>query len=134
MSGCDRLHGLCRSQSDPRGDGADCCQELLHEQARDDAWEPEEKSLASLMVSIRSVAPVHVVTGEDQSSWLNGPDYLQVLASTIAALAGAPKNAWHGHLMNTCSHLAVDVERWRTVMKEGRRLGGTALGAADIRR
>ncbi len=107
---------------------------LLHEQAGDDAWEPEEKSLAKRMVSFRSVAPVHVMTGEEQSSWLNGPDYLQVLESTIAAIAGAPKNAWHGHLMNTCSRLAVDVERWRTVMKEGGRFGGTALGAADTRR
>ena len=53
----------------------------------------------------RSVAPVHAVTGDEQTSWLIGPDYLLVLDSTIAAIAGAPKSAWHGHLMNACSNL-----------------------------
>ena len=107
---------------------------LLSEQADDGAWEPGEKALAKRMVSIRSVAPVHPVTGDEQTSWLNGPNYLRILDSTIAAIAGAPKSAWHGHLMNTCSRLAIDVDRWRSVMSEGGRFCGTALGAADTRR
>ena len=52
------------------------------------------------MVSLRSVAQVHAVIGDEQSAWLNGPDYLRVLYVTIAAVAGAPKSAWHGHLTN----------------------------------
>ena len=107
---------------------------LLSEQADDGAWEPGEKALAKRMISTRSVAPVHPVTGDEQTSWLNGPNYLRILDSTIAAIAGAPKSAWHGHLMNACSHLAIDVDRWRSVMGEGGRFCGTALGAADTRR
>ena len=78
---------------------------LLSEQADDGTWKPGEKALAKRMVSTRSVAPVHAVTGDEQTSWLIGPDYLLVLDSTIAAIAGAPKSAWHGHLMNACSNL-----------------------------
>jgi REP element-mobilizing transposase RayT len=106
---------------------------LLHDQAGDGAWGEGEKSLAQRMVSLRSVAPVHVVTGEEQTSWLNGPGYLQVLDATIAAISGAPKNTWHAHLMNACSHLAFDLDRWRAVMGEGGKFGGTALGSAATR-
>jgi hypothetical protein len=74
------------------------------------------------------------VTGDEQTAWLNGPDYLRVLDATVAAVAGAPKTAWHGHLTNACSHLALDVDRWRSVMGEGGRFSGTALGSADTRK
>lgn len=107
---------------------------LLSEQADDGACEPGEKALSKRIVSIRSVAPVHAVTGDEQSSWLNGPDYLRVLDSTIAAVAVAPKSARHGHLVNACSHLAIDVDHWRSVMGEGGRFGGPALGATDTGR
>ena len=106
---------------------------LLSEQADDDVWEPSEKALAKRMVSMRLVAPVHAVTGDEQTAWLHGPDYLRVLDATIAAVAGAPKSAWHGHLTNACSHLALDVDRWRSVMGEGGRFCGTALGASGTR-
>ncbi|MEK7416011.1 MAG: transposase [Planctomycetota bacterium] len=107
---------------------------LLNDEAADEAWESDEKSLAKRMVSVRSVAPVHVVSGEDQSSWLNGPDYIHLVESTAAALAGAPKSAWHGQLMNACSRLALDIERWKSVKTTGGRFCGTALGAAATRR
>jgi REP element-mobilizing transposase RayT len=86
---------------------------LLSAQADDDVWEPGEKALAKRLASMR---------------------YLRVLDATVAAVAGAPKTAWHGHLTNACSHLALDVDRWRSVMGEGGRFSGTALGSADTRK
>jgi len=107
---------------------------LLQEQAGEKAWEPGERGLAKQLASLRSVAPVHAVTGEEQSCWLNGPDYLEVLESTLASISGAPKSAWQAHLMNTCARLALDFDQWPAAMKEGGRFLGTAIGGKDTRK
>jgi REP element-mobilizing transposase RayT len=106
---------------------------LLNEEAGENDWEHGERALAKRMVGMRSVAPVHAVTGEELTSWVNGPDYLQILESTHTSLSGAAKGSWHHHLVNACTRLSLDIDRWRQVMGEGGKFSGTALGSASTR-